>query len=100
MDFDEEGVVVNRKKHTPAQKKMYKKRHKIIGSLVLVIPCAKYMKMSNKSTTKAMFASLCANYEGSKKIREAKALMLVHQYELFKMKMMKALRKCTQGFRP
>ena len=33
-----------------------------------------------------MFASLCANYKGSKKVREAKALMLVHQYELFKMK--------------
>jgi len=44
------------------------------------------MKMSDKSTAKAMFASLCANYEGSKKVREAKALMLVHQYELFKMK--------------
>ena len=42
--------------------------------------------MSDKSTTKAMFVSLCANYEGSKKVREAKALMLVHQYELFKMK--------------
>jgi len=33
-----------------------------------------------------MFASLCANYEGSKKVREAKAFMLVHKYELFKMK--------------
>jgi len=44
------------------------------------------MKMSEKSTAKAMFASLCANYEGSKKVREAKARMLVHQYELFKMK--------------
>jgi len=44
------------------------------------------MKMSDKSTAKAMFASLCANYEGSKKVREAKALMLVHQYELFNMK--------------
>ena len=33
-----------------------------------------------------MFASLCANYEGSKKVREGKALMLVHQYEVFKMK--------------
>jgi len=38
------------------------------------------------STVKAMFASLCANYEGSKKVREVKVLMLVHQYELFKMK--------------
>ena len=42
--------------------------------------------MSDKSTAKAMFASLCANYEGSKKVREAKALMLVHQYELFRTK--------------
>jgi len=44
------------------------------------------MKVSDKSTAKAMFASLCASYEGSKKVREAKALILVHQYELFKMK--------------
>jgi len=44
------------------------------------------MKMSDKSTANAMFASLCGNYEGSKKVREAKALMLVHQYELFEMK--------------
>jgi len=42
------------------------------------IPRAEYMKMSDKSTAKAMFASLCANFEGSKKVREAKALMLVH----------------------
>jgi len=42
--------------------------------------------MSDKSTAKVMFASLCVNYEGSKKVREAKTLMLVHQYELFKMK--------------
>jgi len=58
----------------------------IRGSLVTAIPKAEYMKMSDKSTAKEMFASLCANYEGSKKVREAKALMLVHQYELFKMK--------------
>jgi len=42
--------------------------------------------MSDKSTVKAMFTSLCANYEGSKKVRGAKATMFVHQYELFKMK--------------
>ena len=56
------------------------------GILVAPIPRTEYMKMSEKSTTKAMFASLYANYEGSKKVREAKTLMLVHQYELFKMK--------------
>jgi len=74
LDLDEEGAAVDRKKHTPAQKTMYKKHHKIRGSLVLAIPREEYMKMSDKSTTKAMFASLCANYEGSKKVREAKAL--------------------------
>jgi len=84
--LDEEGAAIDRKKHTPEQNKLYKKHHKIIGSLVTTIPKAEYMKMSDKSTVKAMFASLCANYEGSKKVREAKALMLVHQYELFKMK--------------
>jgi len=42
--------------------------------------------MTDKFTAKAMFASLCANYEGSKKVREARTLMLVHQNELFKMK--------------
>jgi len=86
LDLDEVRATVDRKKHTPAQKKMYKKHHKIRGSLVLDIPRAEYMKMSDKSTAKAMFDSLCANYEGSKKAKEAKALMLVHQYELFNMK--------------
>jgi len=79
-------LLIDRKNHTPEQKKLYRKHHKITGSLVTAIPKAEYMKMSDKSTAKAMFASLCANYEGSKKVREAKALMLVHQYELFKMK--------------
>ena len=70
--LDEEGTAINRKKHTPEQKKLYKKHHKIRGSLVTTIPRAEYMKMSDKSTAKAMFASLCANYEGSKKVREAR----------------------------
>jgi len=84
--LDEKGAAIDRKKHTPEQKKLYKKYHKIRGSLVTSIPKEEYMKMSDKSNAKAMFASLCANYEGSKKVREAKALMLVHQYKLFKMK--------------
>jgi len=84
--LDEEGAAIDRKNHTPEQKKLYKKHHRIRGSLVTAIPKTEYMKMSDKSTAKVMFASLCANYEGSKKVRESKALMLVHQYELFKMK--------------
>jgi hypothetical protein len=66
--LDEKGAVVDRKKHTPAQKKTYKKHHIIRGELVTAIPKADYMKMSDKSTAKAMFASPCANYEGNKKV--------------------------------
>jgi len=76
--LDEEGAAIGRKKHTSEQRKLYKKHHKIRGSLVTAIPKVEYMKMSDKSTAKTMFASLCANYEGSKKVREAKALMLIH----------------------
>jgi len=77
---------------------MYKKHHKIIGSLVLAIPRAEYMKMSDKSTANAMFVSLCANYEGSKKVREAKSLMPVHHYELFKMKDDESIEKMYSRF--
>ena len=42
--------------------------------------------MSDKSTAKAMFASLCSNYEGNKKVKEVKVIMMVQQNELFRMK--------------
>jgi len=76
LDLDEEGAVVDRKKHTPAQKNMYKKHHKIRGSLVLDIPYAEYMKMSDKSTAKTMFASPCVNYEGRRRLERQKHLCL------------------------
>jgi len=65
LALDEEGVVVDRKKHTPAQKKLYKKHHKIRGIIVVALPRTEYLKMIDKSTAKAMFASLCENYEKS-----------------------------------
>ena len=77
--LDEEGAVIDRKN----QKKLYKKHHKIRGILLAALPHKKYLKMSDKSTVKAMFTSLCSNYEGNKKVKEAKTNMLVHQYELF-----------------
>ena len=53
---------------------------------MVALPHREYLKMSDKSTAKAMLTSLCSNYEGNKKVGEAKATMLVHQYELFSMK--------------
>jgi len=86
LNLDEERVALDRKAHTAEQKKLYKKHHLIRGILVAALPHKEYLKMSDKSTAKAMFTSLCSNYEGNKKVREAKATMLVHQYELFRMK--------------
>ena len=86
LRLDEEGVALDRKAHTTEQKKLYKKHHTIRGILVVALPHKEYLKMSDKSTAKAMFTSLGSLYEGNKKVREAKATMLVHQYELFRMK--------------
>src|SRR4030066_1487647 len=49
------------------------------------IPHEEFVKICNKSTAKTIFDSLCSSYEGNQQVREAKANMLVQQYELFKM---------------
>ena len=58
LKLDEEGDALDRKAHTAKQKKLYKKHHTIRGILVAALP----LKMSDKSTTKAMFTSLCSLY--------------------------------------
>jgi len=100
LALDKEGVVIDRKKkkHTTAKKKLYKKHHKIRGILVAALTHTEYLKMSDKSTAKAMFTSLCANFEGNKKVREAKDTMLVHQYGLFKMKDNKSIEAMYSRF--
>jgi len=84
--LDEECDAVDRKKRIVAKKKLYKKHHNIRGIVVATLPYNKYLKMSDKSTIKAMFSSLCSNYEGNKKVKEVKATMLVQQYEMFRIK--------------
>jgi len=60
LKLDEEGAALDRKAHTAEQKKLYKKHHTIRGILVAVLPHKEYLKMSDKSTPKAMFISLCS----------------------------------------
>ena len=79
LKLDEEGAPLDRKAHTVEQKKLYKKHHTIGGILVATLPHKEYLKMSDKSTAKAMFTSLCSLYDGNKKVREVKATMLVHK---------------------
>ncbi|KAK2409241.1 hypothetical protein QL285_044683 [Trifolium repens] len=97
-DLDEEGVAFNnmdkkrvvsyqnRKSFTPTQKLEYKKHHSVKGMMTNAISHDEYLKIGDKRTTKSIWESLKSKYEGNKQVREAKANLLVHQYELFKMK--------------
>jgi hypothetical protein len=87
-NMDEEGVVSyqDRKSFTPDQKKEYKKHHLVKGMMTNAITHDMYQKIVNKTSTKNIWESLKSTYEGNKQVREAKANLLVQQYELFKMK--------------
>ncbi|WJX48740.1 25S rRNA (cytosine(2870)-C(5))-methyltransferase [Trifolium repens] len=86
--LDEKGKlsVEERKKFTPTDKKAYKKHHKVKDILIGCISHDEYLKITNKSTAKSIYDSLCSTYEGNKQVQEAKATMLIQQYELFRMK--------------
>ncbi|WJX28632.1 25S rRNA (cytosine(2870)-C(5))-methyltransferase [Trifolium repens] len=87
-NMDLEGVVSsqNRKAFTPTQKLEYKKHHSVKGMIPNAISHDEYLKIGDKKTAKSIWDSLKSKYEGNKQVKEAKANLLVHQYELFKMK--------------
>jgi hypothetical protein len=87
-NMDEEGVVSyeNRKSFTPEQKKEYKKHHLVKGMMTNTLAHDEYLKIFNKTSAKTIWDSHKFTYEGNKHVREAKANLLVQQYELFKMK--------------
>ncbi|KAK2409915.1 hypothetical protein QL285_045312 [Trifolium repens] len=86
--LDEKGklFVEERKKFTPTEKKAYKKHHKVKDLLIGCITHDEYLKITDKSTAKSIYDSLCSTYEGNKQVQEAKATLLIQQYELFRMK--------------
>ncbi|WJX19611.1 25S rRNA (cytosine(2870)-C(5))-methyltransferase [Trifolium repens] len=87
-NMDLEGVVSsqNRKTFTPTQKLEYKKHHSVKGMMTNAISHDEYLKIGDKRTAKSIWDSLKSKYEGNKQVKEAKANLLVHQYELFKIK--------------
>ncbi|XP_050909755.1 uncharacterized protein LOC127123595 [Lathyrus oleraceus] len=87
IDIPVNGVrmATDKKSLTPAQKKTYRKHHRVKGILVDIIRHSEYIKIIDKFTTKTIFESLCATYEGNQQVKEAKANLLVQQYELFRM---------------
>ncbi|MCH90026.1 serine/threonine protein kinase SRPK1 [Trifolium medium] len=88
QNMDEEGVVniANWKLFTAEQKKQFKKHHKVKSILTKSISHSEFLKIFNKSSVKFIWDSLCSTYEGNEQVHEAKANLLVHRYELFKMK--------------
>ncbi|WJX24547.1 hypothetical protein P8452_13641 [Trifolium repens] len=74
------------KAFTPTQKLEYKKHHSVKGMMTNAISHDEYLKIGDKRTAKSIWDSLKSKYEGNKQVKEAKANLLVHQYELFKMK--------------
>lgn len=50
------------------------------------LPHSENIKIIDKFTVKTIFKYLCATYEGNQQVQEAKANLLVQQYELFRMK--------------
>ena len=74
--LDEEGAANDRKKHTPKQKKLYKKHHKIRGSLVTAIPKAEYMKMSTNQLQRQCLLLSVQTMKVARKSEKQKLLCL------------------------
>ncbi|XP_045791692.1 uncharacterized protein LOC123886420 [Trifolium pratense] len=70
---------------TPANLKIYTKHHRVKDIVVSAIRHEDYVRIENKSSAKSIFDSMCATYDGNEKVQEAKASLLIRQYELFTM---------------
>ncbi|CAJ2653255.1 unnamed protein product, partial [Trifolium pratense] len=77
--------IEHRKLLTPANLKTYTKHHRVKDIVVGAIRHEDYVRIENKSTAKSIFDSMCATYDGNEKVQEAKASLLIRQYELFTM---------------
>lgn len=55
-------MIANRKSLTPAQKKIYRKRHKVHDFLVDALPHFEHPKIIKISTAKTIVESLCDTY--------------------------------------
>lgn len=79
-------MATDTKSLTPTQKKTFRKHHRVRRILVEALPHSEYIKIIDKSTAIIIFESLVATYEGNQQVKEAKANLLVQQYELSRMK--------------
>ncbi|KAK2441187.1 hypothetical protein QL285_012514 [Trifolium repens] len=83
-DLVEEGVTF--KGLDEKEKLSVEERKKVKDLLIGCITHDEYLKITDKSTAKSVYDPLCSTYEGNKQVQEAKATLLIQQYELFRMK--------------
>lgn len=76
----------DRKDLPQAQKKVYRKHHRVRSILVDDLPHSECIKIIDKSTAKTIFNPLCDTYEGNQQVLEVKANLLIQRYKLFRMK--------------
>ncbi|CAJ2647317.1 unnamed protein product [Trifolium pratense] len=77
--------IVERRLLTPTNLKIYNKHHRAKDIVIGAIRHEDYLRIENKSSAKSIFDSMCATYDGNEKVQEAKASLLIRQYELFTM---------------
>ncbi|XP_045797929.1 uncharacterized protein LOC123892146 [Trifolium pratense] len=78
-------TVAEKKLLTPAERKIYSKHHKVKDIMIGAISHDEYVRIGDKKTAKSVYDSLCSTYDGNEKVQEAKASLLIKQYELFSM---------------
>src|SRR6266487_3303120 len=83
---DDKISIVQKRALSTADKKIFSKHNKVKNIMMSSISHDEYTKIMDRSTTKAMYDSLCATYDGNRQVQNAKARLLVRQYELFSMK--------------
>jgi hypothetical protein len=71
-----DGMTINRRSLSEAQKKVYINHRKVKYIMIEAIPYSEYIKLTNTSTAKAVYDSLCATYEEDEPKKESKSLTL------------------------
>ncbi|WJX38864.1 hypothetical protein P8452_26483 [Trifolium repens] len=69
-------MTINRRSLSEAQKKVYINHRKVRYIMIEAIPYSEYIKLTDTSTAKAVYDSLCATYEEDEPKKESKSLTL------------------------